>query len=140
MVDVDPGAPIRRLTRRQARHRAGAVPWLILVGASVMEIGWAISLKYTEGFTEPLPSVVAVIGIVGSFVLLARASRDIPIGTAYGVFVGIGAGGTGALGMVLFDESTALMRIVSLLAIVAGVVGLKLFDASGHARQRAASP
>ncbi len=101
--------------------------WILLLFASVLEIGWAIGLKFTEGFTRPLVSVVVVVAIAGSFYLLARASRKIPIGTAYGVFVGIGAGGTGVLGILLFGESAAPARLASLAAIVAGVAALKLF-------------
>jgi quaternary ammonium compound-resistance protein SugE len=92
-----------------------------------MEIGWAIGLKYTAGFTKLTPSVLVAVGILGSFWLVARSARDIPIGTAYGVFVGIGAGGTGLLGIFLFNESAGALRLLSLAAIVLGVVGLKLF-------------
>ena len=101
--------------------------WLQLLVASILEIAWAIGLKHTEGFTRLIPSVLVVFGIVASFQLVARAANEIPIGTAYGVFVGIGAGGTGLLGIYLFDESIETMRIVSLIAIVLGVAGLKLF-------------
>jgi quaternary ammonium compound-resistance protein SugE len=101
--------------------------WGLLLTASVVEIGWAIGLKYTEGFTRLVPSILVAMGIVISFILVARAARDIPIGTAYGVFVGIGTGGTGLLGMLLFGESANLPRLLSLVAIILGVVGLKLF-------------
>lgn len=101
--------------------------WISLLIASVMEIGWAIGLKFTEGFTRPIPSFLVAVGIVASFVLVARAARTIPIGTAYAVFVGIGAGGTGFIGILLLGEPAGLARILSIISIVVGVVGLKLF-------------
>jgi quaternary ammonium compound-resistance protein SugE len=103
------------------------VAWVYLLSASVLEIGWAIGLKFTEGFTRPVASLLVAFSIAASFFLLARASRDIPIGTAYGVFVGIGAGGTGLLGILVFGESAAVARLLSLAAIVAGVAVLKVF-------------
>jgi quaternary ammonium compound-resistance protein SugE len=103
--------------------------WTYLLLASALEIGWAVGLKYTQGFTRPSPSILVAIGILGSFVLLARAAQTLPIGTAYGVFVGVGAAGTGLIGMLLLGEPTGAMRGVSLIAIVGGVVGLKLFGA-----------
>jgi quaternary ammonium compound-resistance protein SugE len=103
--------------------------WTYLIIASILEIGWAIGLKYTDGFTRLAPSIMVGIGILGSFWLVARAARDIPIGTAYAVFAGIGAGGTGILGILIFGESVSLFRLLSLAAIVLGVVGLKVFGA-----------
>jgi quaternary ammonium compound-resistance protein SugE len=113
--------------------------WTYLLIASAMEIGWAIGLKFTAGFTRLLPSVVVAIAILASFALLARAARDIPIGTAYGVFVGIGAAGTGLLGILLFGEPAGLMRLLSMAAIVAGIIGLKLFDEDAPAEVAARS-
>ena len=101
--------------------------WTYLLVGSMLEIGWAVGLKYTNGFTVLLPSVLVAAGIAVSFVLLTRAVREIPVGTAYAVFTGIGAGGTGLLGIVLFDEPATVMRLVSLGIIVAGVTGLKVF-------------
>lgn len=101
--------------------------WIYLLVASVMEIGWAIGLTYTNGFTRLVPSLLVGVGILTSFALVARAAEQIPIGTAYCVFVGIGAFGTGVLGMLLFDEPSGTLRLLSLAAIVTGVVGLKLF-------------
>jgi len=101
--------------------------WTYLLVGSMLEIGWAVGLKYTNGFTVLLPSVLVAAGIAVSFVLLTRAVREIPVGTAYAVFTGIGAGGTGLLGIVLFDEPATVMRLVSLGIIVAGVPGLKVF-------------
>lgn len=103
--------------------------WLFLALAGLLEVGWAVGLKYTEGFTRPLPSVLTVIAMGGSFWLLSLAMRDIPLGTAYGVWVGIGAVGAAIAGMVLFKEPASTLRIVSILLVVAGIVGLKLSSA-----------
>lgn len=100
--------------------------WLLLVLAGFMEVGWAIGLKYTETFTRPLPSLLTLAALIGSFVLLLLAVRDLPVGTAYAVWVGIGAAGTVALSMLLFDEPANPVRIGLLLLIVVGVVGLQL--------------
>jgi quaternary ammonium compound-resistance protein SugE len=101
--------------------------WTYLFLASILEIGWAVGLKYTDGFTVLLPSVLVAMGITLTFVMLTRAVREIPVGTAYAVFTGIGAAGTGLLGIVLFDEPATAMRLFSLGVIVAGVTGLKVF-------------
>lgn len=106
--------------------------WLLLVLASGLEIAWAVGLKFTEGFTRLWPSVFVATGIVVSFFLAARVVRVIPIGTAYGVFIGIGTAGTGLIGILLFDEPAGLMRVMSLIAIVLGVVGLKFFGDPEH--------
>ncbi|GAB3102314.1 quaternary ammonium compound efflux SMR transporter SugE [Aestuariicella hydrocarbonica] len=100
--------------------------WLILVLAGLLEIGWAIGLKYTEGFTKLWPTVGTVLSLVASFLLLGVAMRALPVGTAYAVWVGIGAVGTAILGIVLFNESTEILKLVSLGLICAGIVGLKL--------------
>ena len=100
--------------------------WLILVVAGLFEVGWAIGLKYTEGFTRLWPSVGTVLAMVISVVLLGIAMKTLPVGTAYAVWVGIGAVGTAILGMVLLGDAANAGRIVSLALIVAGVVGLKL--------------
>ena len=100
--------------------------WLILCLAGLLEIGWAIGLKYTEGFTRFWPSVATVVSLLVSFALLGIAMRSLPVGTAYAVWVGIGAVGTAVLGMLLFGESTEPLRLVSLGLICAGIVGLKL--------------
>jgi quaternary ammonium compound-resistance protein SugE len=100
-----------------------------LLTAAALEVGWAIGLPYTHGFTRPWPSVGVGAGLIGSFVLLARAAHSIPIGTAYATWTGIGAAGTAALGMIFFEESTSPLRVGSLVAIVAGVIGLRLFGA-----------
>ena len=102
--------------------------WALLVAAGILEIGWAIGLKYTEGFTRLWPSVATVGAIVASLYMLSIAARTLPIGTAYAVWVGIGAAGAMVLGMVLLGEPRTTARIVCIGLIVAGVVGLKLFE------------
>jgi quaternary ammonium compound-resistance protein SugE len=100
--------------------------WLILLLASVTEIGWAVGLKYTDGFTRLLPSVWTVFNMVLSLVLLAQAVKTLPLGTAYAVWTGLGAAGTAVLGIVLLGESASWPRLASIAVIVAGVLGLKL--------------
>ena len=100
--------------------------WVILVLAGLLEIGWAIGLKYTEGFTRLWPSIGTILAMVGSVVMLGFAMKSLPVGTAYAVWVGVGAVGTAILGMVLLGESANVGRLVSLGLIVAGIVGLKL--------------
>lgn len=99
--------------------------WVLLTVAGLFEIGWAIGMKYTEGFTRPIPTVLTVFALIISMVLLALAVRDLPVGTAYAVWTGIGAAGTAILGMWLFDESRDPIRILCLSLVVAGVLGLK---------------
>jgi quaternary ammonium compound-resistance protein SugE len=100
--------------------------WLYLVVAGILEVGWAIGLKYTEGFTRLVPSVLTVTGIAGSLWLLAAAARTLPIGTAYAVWVGIGASGAAVLGVVLFHEPLSLLRATFLGLLVTAIIGLKL--------------
>ena len=100
--------------------------WLILFVAGLFEVAWAIGLKYTEGFTRLWPSVATGLAMVISVVLLGIAMKTLPVGTAYAVWVGIGAVGTASLGMVLLGDAANVGRIVSLALIVAGVIGLKL--------------
>jgi quaternary ammonium compound-resistance protein SugE len=102
------------------------VAWLQLAIAGLLEVGWAIGLKYTEGFTRFWPSVFTAVAMIASIYFLALALRTIPVGTGYAVWTGIGAVGTAILGIVLFAESTAIARILSIVLIVAGIVGLKL--------------
>jgi quaternary ammonium compound-resistance protein SugE len=105
------------------------MPWLWLTLAGLLEIVWAIGLKNTDGFTRLVPSAVTVVAMIGSVYFLALAVRSIPIGTGYAVWTGIGAVGVAILGMILFDEPRSLLRIVSILLIVAGIAGLKLVTA-----------
>jgi len=100
--------------------------WLILLIAGLLEIGWAVGLKYTDGFSKPLPTVLTVCAMVLSMGLLGVAMRDLPAGTAYAVWTGIGAVGTVIAGIILFHESMAAMRLISVALIVAGIIGLKL--------------
>lgn len=102
--------------------------WFYLAAAGLFECAWAIGLKYTEGFTRLWPTAATVAAMIVSFWLLALAMRSIPLGTAYAVWTGIGAVGVAALGMVLFGESREVLRVLCLLAIVVGVVGLKLLS------------
>jgi quaternary ammonium compound-resistance protein SugE len=100
--------------------------WVLLIIAGLLETGWAVGLKYTEGFTRPLPSVLTALGIVGSMYLLSVAARTLPIGTAYGVWVGIGALGAGVLGVVLFSEAATPSKFFFLGLLLVAIVGLKL--------------
>lgn len=100
--------------------------WFILVVAGLLEIGWAIGLKYTQGFSRLWPSVFTIGAMVVSVVLLSLAMKSLPVGTAYAVWVGIGAVGTAIFGIWLFGESASVTRLASLALIMAGIVGLKL--------------
>jgi quaternary ammonium compound-resistance protein SugE len=100
--------------------------WTYLLIAGLLEIVWAIGLKYTEGFTKLVPSLVTGVALVASMVFLALALRAIPVGTGYAIWTGIGAVGTALLGIVLFAEPATLARLGCIGLIVAGIVGLKL--------------
>ncbi|HQN92243.1 MAG TPA: multidrug efflux SMR transporter [Methanoculleus sp.] len=100
--------------------------WMTLFFAGILEAGWAIGLKYTEGFTRVWPSVATLVLMGGSIYLLSRSLTGLPLGTAYAVWTGIGAVGTVIAGLVLFDESRSALRLLCILLIVAGIVGLKL--------------
>lgn len=104
--------------------------WIVLVVAGLLEVGWAVGLKYTDGFTRLWPSVATLMAMVLSVFLLGHAVRTLPIGTAYAVWVGIGAVGTALLGMVLLGEQVNAGKLISLALVVAGIAGLKL-TASG---------
>jgi len=104
--------------------------WAILFAAGLLEVGWAIGLKYTEGFTRPLASVLTLAAMAGSILLLGLALKTLPIGTAYAVWNGIGAVGTAILGIALFGEPATLARLACIGLIVAGIVGLKLVSGS----------
>ena len=100
--------------------------WIILVTAGLFEIGWAIGLKYTDGFTRFWPTVGTVLAMVISLGLLGIAMKTLPVGTAYAIWVGVGAVGTAILGIVLLGESANIARLLSLALIVLGIIGLKL--------------
>ncbi|MDR7099204.1 quaternary ammonium compound-resistance protein SugE [Lysobacter niabensis] len=102
------------------------MPWIILILAGLFEVGWAIGLKYTEGFTRLWPTVGTIAAMAVSLGLLGVAMKSLPVGTAYAVWVGVGAVGTVILGIVLFDEPSNALRLASVALIVAGLVGLKL--------------
>jgi quaternary ammonium compound-resistance protein SugE len=101
-------------------------PWVLVAAAGVLEVFWAIALKYADGFTRFWPSLAAVTGAMASFWLLSVAMRDLPAGTAYAVWVGIGALGVAVLGIALFGESASPMRLAGVALIVAGIIVLKL--------------
>jgi len=100
--------------------------WTVLIIAGFFEVGWAIGLKYTDGFTRPWPTIGTVAAMLISLALLGVAMKSLPVGTSYAVWVGVGAVGTAILGIVLLGESANAGRLVSLALIVAGIVGLKL--------------
>ena len=100
--------------------------WILLVLAGLFEIGWAIGLKYTDGFTRPLPTILTALAMVISVVLLGLAIRSRPVGTAYAIWTGIGTVGTVILGIVLFAEPATALRIGCIAMIIAGIIGLKI--------------
>lgn len=100
--------------------------WIILFFAGLFEVGWAVGLKYTEGFTRPLPTALTVLAMAISLGLLGLAMKHLPLGTAYAIWTGIGAVGTVIAGVILFGESIALMRLGSVALIICGLIGLKV--------------
>ena len=100
-------------------------PWTLIVVAGLLETTWAIGLKYTQGFTRVLPSIVTLLALAASMYLLAKASVLLPIGTAYAVWVGIGAAGAAVLGIVLFKEPVSMLRLLFLTLLIASILGLK---------------
>jgi quaternary ammonium compound-resistance protein SugE len=108
---------------------SGAVAWVILVAAGLFEVGWAVGLKYTEGFTRLWPSLLTVASMIVSLGLLGLALRALPLGTAYAVWTGIGTIGTALLGIALFGEAATAGRLFCIGLIVAGIIGLKLVSA-----------
>ena len=108
-----------------------ALAWIVLVLSGALEAGWALSLKASHGFTKLWPSVAFVVMLVLSMVGLSIALKSLPVGVAYGVWVGIGASLTAVLAVVLFDEPVTVLKVISLVLIVAGVVGLNL-SGGGH--------
>ena len=100
--------------------------WYLLFLAGLFEVCWAIGLKYTDGFSRPLPTVLTVAAMAASLGLLGLAMRELPLGTAYAIWTGVGAVGTVIAGIVLFGESMALMRMISVGLIILGLVGLKV--------------
>ena len=101
-------------------------PWVLVVLAGLLETGWALGLKYSEGFTKPVPSVITVVGALASFWLLSAAMEVLPVGTAYAVWVGIGTVGTAVAAVLLLGEPVNALRVAGIALIVAGIVALKL--------------
>ena len=99
--------------------------WLILIVAGLLEVVWAVGLKFTEGLTKPIPSLVTVAAMAASLYLLSIAMRSLPLGTAYAIWVGIGMVGAVVLGVVIFQESLSVVKVVSLLLLIVGMIGLK---------------
>src|SRR5690625_5105078 len=104
-----------------------AIAWVILLSAGFLEIVWAFALKYSEGFTRWQPSVLGISTALISFIMLSFALKNLPIGTAYAVWVGVGALGVAIFGIIILGESTSPLRLISLLLIVIGIIGLKIF-------------
>lgn len=111
--------------------------WIYLIIAGLLEIGWAIGLKYTDGFSKLWPSIGTIACMIVSFSLLSTALRDIPVGTGYAVWTGIGAVGTAIVGMVFLGEPRSVARIVCIVLIVSGIIGLKFFSDRPQERMRA---
>jgi quaternary ammonium compound-resistance protein SugE len=106
------------------------MPWIHLIIAGLLEVAWAIGLKQTEGWTRLWPSVTTALLMMASFFFLSLALRSLPIGTAYVIWTGIGAVGTALIGIIVFDEPRTAARLVCIVLIVAGIVGLKLTSGS----------
>jgi quaternary ammonium compound-resistance protein SugE len=100
--------------------------WIILFFAGLFEVGWAVGLKYTDGFSRPLPTALTVAAMAISLGLLGLAMKELPLGTAYAIWTGVGAVGTVIAGIILFGESMALFRLASVALIIAGLIGLKV--------------
>lgn len=104
--------------------------WLLLFVAGLLEVVWAIGLKHTEGFTRLTPSLITLAAMAASFYLLSLALRTLPLGTAYAVWVGIGAVGAAVAGIILFQETATPLKLISLVLVVSGIIGLKLASAT----------
>ena len=102
------------------------MPWFILFIAGLFEVVWAVGIKYTEGWTKLWPAVITVLGMIASFYLLSMALKSIPMGTAYAVWTGIGTIGTVIFGIIYFKEPTDILRIICILLIISGIVGLRI--------------
>lgn len=100
--------------------------WLMLIVAGLLEMGWAIGLKYSEGFTKLIPSIFTIVGMIASFYFLSLALKSLPLGTAYAIWTGIGTVGTVTLGIILFKEPIDITRLICIGFIVVGIIGLKV--------------
>ncbi|EPR11688.1 quaternary ammonium compound efflux SMR transporter SugE [Ruminiclostridium papyrosolvens] len=103
--------------------------WIMLVVAGLLETGWAVGLKYSHGFTKPIPSILTIAGMIASFFFLSLALKNLPLGTAYAIWTGIGTVGTVVLGIILFKEPIDIIRLICIGFIVVGIVGLKVVSA-----------
>lgn len=103
--------------------------WLMLLVAGLLEMGWAIGLKYSQGFTKLIPSIFTIVGMIASFYFLSIALKSLPLGTAYAIWTGIGTVGTVILGIILFKEPIDIIRLICIGFIVVGIVGLKVVSA-----------
>lgn len=101
-------------------------PWILVLLAGFLETGWAIGLKYSDGFTRLVPTILTILGALASFWLLSLAMKDLPVGTAYAVWVGIGTLGTAILAVILFGEPVNAVRVLGILLILSGITALKL--------------
>lgn len=101
-------------------------PWVLVILAGILETGWAMGLKYSDGFTKPIPSVITVVGALASFWLLSLAMKELPVGSAYAVWVGIGTVGTAVAAVILLGEPVTALRVMGIALIVAGIAALKL--------------
>jgi quaternary ammonium compound-resistance protein SugE len=117
---------VRLSTQAGETAMSPSASWLVLIVAGIFEVGWAIGLKYTEGFTRVWPSIWTAVALVASMALLGIAVKALPVGTAYAVWVGVGAVGTAILGVVMLGEPVSVGRVASIALVVAGIVGLKL--------------
>ena len=104
--------------------------WVKLLIAAALEVSWAVAMNYSEGFTKPLPSVITAVGYIASAVFLSMALKELPLGLSYAIWTGIGIIGTSILGVLLFHETLNLPQIISILLIICGIVGLRLFSAA----------
>ncbi len=102
--------------------------WLMLIVAGLFEMGWAIGLKYSEGFTKFIPSIFTIVGMIASFYFLSLSLKNLPLGTAYAIWTGIGTVGTVTLGIILFKEPVDIIRIVCIILIIIGILGLKIIS------------
>ncbi|OOM15835.1 DMT family transporter [Clostridium saccharobutylicum] len=100
--------------------------WLMLIVAGLFEMGWAIGLKYSQGFTKPIPSIFTIVGMIASFYFLSLSLKSLPLGTAYAIWTGIGTVGTVTLGIILFKEPIDIVRLICIGFILVGIVGLKV--------------
>ena len=114
--------------------------WLLVFIGGLLDIGWALGMKYTEGFTKLVPSIWTIICLIASFLLFTRAMSTLPIGAAYAVFTGVGAAGTAVWGMVFEGDPVSALRIVFILVLLAGILGLKLLSPDDEGEKKTSLP